>query len=470
MSGISYDFGMIGLGVMGSNLLFNMADHGFAVIGYDTNPEKTKLLESSAPANTTVKGVNSLGEMIHALKRPRKLMMLVPAGKPVDSVLASLTPLLEQGDIVIDGGNSHYTDTLRRIGELKDKGFHFIGMGISGGEEGARTGPSIMPGGDREAYDEVAPILQAVAAKVGGTPCVSYLGRDAAGHYVKMVHNGIEYAIMQVISECYDLMHHGLGMNNAELHDVFADWDSGELKSYLLEITSIIFTRADDLAGTGDLVDAILDRAGAKGTGQWTSEEGLNLPMPIPSIDAAVMSRNLSSLLEQRKEASILYGMDYQVLELPRTTVVPLLRDAFHFATVIIYAQGLALLTAASAELNMDIPLPEVVSVWRGGCIIRSALLDLFRKCYENRELKNLLLDGTIAAALQQKLAAAQQIVSLAALHNYPAAGMMASFNYFNAYRRDRLPTNLVQAQRDFFGAHTYQRTDREGIFHTHWE
>ena len=241
-----YDFGMIGLGVMGSNLLLNMADHGFAVIGYDKNPDKTKLFESSASKNTIVKGVNTLTEMIDALKTPRKLMMLVPAGNPVDSVIADLSPLLEKGDIIIDGGNSHYTDTLRRINELKDKGFHFMGIGISGGEEGARTGPSIMPGGDGEAYKEVEPILKAVAAKVNDVPCVGYLGRDAAGHYVKMVHNGIEYAIMQLISECYDLMHHGLDLTNEELHEVFKDWDNGELKSFLLEITAVIFTKKDD--------------------------------------------------------------------------------------------------------------------------------------------------------------------------------------------------------------------------------
>ncbi len=470
MSGTYYDFGMIGLGVMGSNLLFNMADHGFAVIGYDTNPDKTKLLESSAPENTVVKGVNTLKEMIDALKTPRKLMMLVPAGKPVDSVIADVTPLLEKGDIIIDGGNSHYTDTLRRINELKDRGFHFMGIGISGGEEGARKGPSIMPGGDKEAYAQVAPILESVAAKVNGSPCVSYLGHNAAGHYVKMVHNGIEYAIMQIISECYDLLHNGLGLNNGELHDVFSNWDSGELKSFLLEITSVIFTKKDDKNKNAHLVDMILDKAGAKGTGQWTSEEGLDLPMPIPTIDAAVMSRNLSSLLEERKQANELYQTQLQKIDIAKESFIPLLKDAFYFATIVTYAQGLALLTTASSELKMDIPLPEVVSVWRGGCIIRSALLDNFKKAYENAGLKNLLLDEKIAASLKQKESAAQKIISMVALHNYPAAGFMASLNYYNAYRRQYLPTNLVQAQRDFFGAHTYQRTDMEGIFHTHWE
>ncbi|MGN6804265.1 MAG: NADP-dependent phosphogluconate dehydrogenase, partial [Ginsengibacter sp.] len=389
-----YDFGMVGLGTMGSNLLLNMADHGFSVIGYDKNPEKTVAFEASATKGTTVKGVNTLEEMVSRLKVPRKIMMLVPAGKPVDSVISDLKPLLQKGDIIIDGGNSHYTDTLSRIIELKESGFHFMGIGISGGEEGARRGPSIMPGGDEEAYNEVAPILKAVAAKVNGEPCVGYLGKNAAGHYVKMVHNGIEYAIMQLISECYDIMHHGLEMSNDELHEVFSEWNSGELSSFLLEITAIIFQKKDEKLHFY-LLDKILDRAGAKGTGKWTSLEGLNLPMPIPTIDSAVMMRNLSSLIEEREKASTIYKTVPEVIDVDKKEFINQLRDAFHFATIISYAQGLAMLTVASTELNMDIPLPEVVSVWRGGCIIRSAMLDLFKKCYSNKDLKNLLLDET---------------------------------------------------------------------------
>ncbi|MEO6837218.1 MAG: NADP-dependent phosphogluconate dehydrogenase [Ginsengibacter sp.] len=468
-----FDFGMIGVGVMGSNLLLNMADHDFSVIGYDTNPDKTKALETSAANDTTikgkVKGVNSLSEMISLLKTPRKLMMLVPAGKPVDSVISDLKPLLQKGDIIIDGGNSHYTDTLKRINELKNIGFHFMGIGISGGEEGARKGPSIMPGGDEEAYKEVEPILTAVSAKVNGEPCVGYLGHDAAGHYVKMVHNGIEYAIMQLISECYDLMHNGLGLSNKELHDVFKDWDGGDMKSFLLEITAIIFDKKDDKTNNY-LVDMILDKAGAKGTGQWTSQSGLDLPMPIPTIDSAVMMRSLSGLINERKEADSLYNTPIQKIESDKKEFIAQLRDALYFATLMSYAQGLAMLTTASTELKMDVPLPEVVSVWRGGCIIRSAMLDLFKKAYQNPDLKNILLDNNIAKLVQQKESAIQKIVSIAVLNNYPVAGLTASLNYFNAYRRKLLPTNLVQAQRDFFGAHTYQRIDVEGIFHTEWE
>ncbi|MEO8720949.1 MAG: NADP-dependent phosphogluconate dehydrogenase [Ginsengibacter sp.] len=464
-----YDFGMIGLGVMGSNLLLNMADHGFSVIGFDTNSVKTKALEAAAAKEQEVKGVNTLSEMIAQLKTPRKIMMLVPAGKPVDSVINDLKPLLQEGDIIIDGGNSHYTDTIRRIDELKNNGFHFMGIGISGGEEGARKGPSIMPGGDETAYKEIAPILEAVAAKVNGEPCVAYLGKGAAGHYVKMIHNGIEYAVMQLISECYDLMHYGLDFSNEELHEVFKNWNSGEMQSYLLEITADIFQKKDEKT-SNYLVDMILDKAGAKGTGKWTSQSGLDLPVPIPTIGAAVMMRNLSSMIEERKEASELYQTKLQKIEIEKEEFVNLLHDSLYFATIISYAQGLAMLTKASSELDMQIPLPQVVDVWRGGCIIRSVLLDKFKMAFKNPDLKNLLLDPEIAKMLLQKEPALQKIVSLAAGNNYPVAGLMESLNYFNAYRRDLLPTNLVQAQRDFFGAHTYERTDEKGIFHTQWE
>jgi 6-phosphogluconate dehydrogenase len=470
MKETKYDFGMVGLGVMGSNLLLNMADNNFAVIGYDKNPDKTKLFEASADKNTVVKGVNTLKEMIDQLKVPRKIMMLVPAGAPVDSVIDDLIPVLDKGDIIIDGGNSHYVDTLKRIKFLQEKGLHFMGIGVSGGEEGARRGPSIMPGGDKEAYKEVEPILKAVAAKVDGEPCVAYLGKDAAGHYVKMVHNGIEYAIMQLISECYDLLHNGLGYTNDEMHRVFDEWNKGELQSFLIEISAVIFEKKDDKFPNKYLVDMILDKAGAKGTGKWTSQEGLDLPMPIPTIDSAVMMRNLSSLIEERNQAQSLYNTVLNKIDFDKKQFEQLLQDALYFATIISYAQGLAMLTTASVELKMDIPLPEVVSVWRGGCIIRSGLLDHFKKAYQNASLKNLLLDENIAALLKEKESSAQKIISLGALNNYPLAGLMASFNYYNAYRRKLLPTNLIQAQRDFFGAHTYQRIDEDGIFHTEWE
>ena len=467
---MDYDFGMIGLGVMGSNLLLNMADHGFKVIGYDINPVKTNALESSASGNQQVKGVNTLPEMISALRKPRKLMMLVPAGKPVDDVINNLVPLLESGDIIIDGGNSHYTDTLRRIDFLKGKQLHFMGIGISGGEQGARTGPSIMPGGDEGAYKVVAPILQSVAAKVNNKPCVAYLGKNAAGHYVKMVHNGIEYAIMQLISECYDILHNGLGLNNEELHTVFNDWNNGDMKSFLLEITADVFKRKDDKTGNY-LVDLILDKAGAKGTGKWTSQEGLDLPIPVPTIDVAVMMRNLSSLREQRLKAAELYNITPQKIKGERNLIVSDLHDALYVSTIICYAQGLAMLVTASSELKMDIAINDVIDVWKGGCIIRSGLLTNFSNANQtNPGLENILLDKDIASLLSTKKQSLVNIISYAAASNYPLAGMMASLNYLNAYCRNSLPTNLIQAQRDFFGAHTYQRIDVEGIFHTEWE
>ena len=461
---------MIGLGVMGSNLLLNMADHGFKVIGFDLNASKTAAFENSAKKDTTVKGVNTLAEMISQLKKPRKFMMLVPAGQPVDDVIHDVIPLLEEGDIIIDGGNSHYTDTLRRIQFLKDKKFHFMGIGISGGEQGARLGPSIMPGGDVEAYHEVEAILKSVAAKVEGQPCVAYLGKGAAGHFVKMVHNGIEYALMQLISECYDLLQNGLGLNNQELHNVFSDWNNRELKSFLMEITAEIFKKKDDNSSSM-LIDMILDKAGAKGTGKWTSQEGLDLPVPIPTIDMAVMMRNLSSLKNDRVKASKLYNSSTKKIDTDKALFVEQLFGALYFSTIISYAQGLSMLALASKELEMEIPLPEVVRVWSGGCIIRSLLLPVFEKVFQNDgKLENILLNQEIAKLLQANHESVKQVISNAALNDYPVSALGVSLNYYNAYCREKLPVNLIQAQRDFFGAHTYQRTDVEGIYHTNWE
>ena len=486
MTNTSFAFGMIGLGVMGRNLLLNMADHGFSVVGFDKDAEKTKTLESAATPGTTVKGVNTLAEMIAQLEKPRKLMMLVPAGKPVDDVIGDLLPLLDKGDIVIDGGNSHYTDTLRRVSFLKEKGFHFMGVGISGGEHGARTGPSIMPGGDPEAYAKVQPLLEAVSAKVrersepnerglaGGkgevlSPCVAHLGKGAAGHYVKMVHNGIEYAIMQLISETYDLLHRGLGIENDELHKIYKSWNDGELQSFLVEITRDIFLQKDDKTDNR-LVDMILDKAGSKGTGKWTSQDAMDLPVPIPVIDMAVSLRDLSVYKEERTQASALYKTASIEIPVPKEVFIQQVQDALYFATIISYAQGLAMLHKASSELDMQIPLPEVVRIWRGGCIIRSVLLEEFYKAYQgNPQLPNLLLDGNVAHLLKAKKQHIRSVLTVAIQMGYPVAGLMSALSYFDAYRSDRLPTNLIQAQRDYFGAHTYQRIDMPGVFHTEW-
>src|SRR3978361_561750 len=345
----TFDFGMIGLGVMGQNLLLNMADQGFQVIGFDKDVNKGAALEAAASPGTTVKGVGTLAEMIGQLKTPRKLMMLVPAGKPVDDVIADLLPLLGNGDIVIDGGNSHYTDTLRRVNYLKDKGFHFMGVGISGGEHGARKGPSIMPGGDPEAYELVKPILEAVAAKVNGSACVAHLGKGAAGHYVKMVHNGIEYAIMQLISETYDLLHRGLGLENDELHKIYKNWNEGELQSFLVEITKDIFLKKDDKTDNR-LVDMILDKAGSKGTGKWTSQDAMDIGVPIPVIDMAVSMREVSAYKDERAQAAGLYKMATVDNPIPKEVFIQQVQDALYFATILSYAQGLAMLHIASGE------------------------------------------------------------------------------------------------------------------------
>jgi len=470
MANTSFDFGMIGLGVMGRNLLLNMADHGFAVVGFDKDAQKTSTLESLATAGTTVKGVNTLAEMIQKLQTPRKLMMLVPAGKPVDDVIADLLPLLEKGDIVIDGGNSHYTDTLRRVTYLEGKGLHFMGVGISGGERGARTGPSIMPGGDPVAYPHVQPILEAVAAKVNGSPCVAHLGKGAAGHYVKMVHNGIEYAIMQLISETYDLLHRGLGLENDELHKIYKNWNEGELQSFLVEITRDIFLKVDDKTGNR-LVDMILDQAGSKGTGKWTSQDAMDLGLPIPVIDMAVSMRELSAYKEDRRQMAGIYKTSNVDIPVPKEVFIQQVQDALYFATIISYAQGLSMLHKASTELDMQIPLPEVVRVWRGGCIIRSSLLEVFYSAYQkNPQLSNLLLDTDVAQLLQAKRQNMRNVVIHAIHMGYPVGGLMAALSYFDACRSERMPTNLIQAQRDYFGAHTYQRIDGPGTFHTEWE
>lgn len=471
MSNGLFDFGMIGLGTMGRNLLLNMADHGFAAIGFDKDVSKGTLLENTATQNTKVKGVNTLAEMVQQLKKPRKIMMLVPAGPIVDSVIKDLLSLVEKDDIIIDGGNSHYTDTLRRISYLKDKGIHFTGMGISGGEQGARTGPSIMPGGDVEAWKELKPVLEAVSAKVNDKePCVAYMGKDAAGHYVKMVHNGIEYAIMQLISEVYDMLKNSLGLSNDELHDVFKKWNEGELKSFLIEITASIFLKEDDITKKR-LIDFILDKAGSKGTGKWTSQDAMNLPVSIPTIDMAVAMRDLSTYKNERVAAAAIYKPKIKTVNKDKEKIIQQLHDALYTATIISYAQGLSMLHRASAELNMEIPLKDVVKIWRGGCIIRSSLLELFTTAYSrNTDLSNILLNKKVASLVKKKQAGLRKIVQRCAAGKIPAAALASALGYLDAYSSEKMPTNLIQAQRDFFGAHTYQRTDKEGNFHTEWD
>lgn len=466
-----FDLGMIGLGVMGRNLLLNMADNGFKVIGYNKSQEKLDRLVGDATPGTTVGGATTLEGFIEQLQVPRRIMLLVPAGDPVDEVIETLLPLLEKDDIIIDGGNSHYRDTLRRNAYLKEKGFFFIGVGVSGGEEGARTGPSIMPGGDEQAYQFVKPLLEAVAAKVNNVPCVAYLGKHAAGHYVKMVHNGIEYGIMQLISEVYQLLHHGLGLTNDELSELFDKWDKENMTSYLIEITADIFLYEDDKT-KNRLVDMILDKAGSKGTGKWTSQDAIDLPVPIPTIDMAVSMRNLSSYKQERVAAADLYKPEIKKLAVEREAFIEQIHDALYFATLISYVQGLAMLQKASKQLSMEIPMPQVVKVWRGGCIIRSSMLDLFSKAFEqDPNLPNLLLDKDIADILKSKEQNLREVIIKAIENGYASAALMTALSYYDAYRTANLPTNLIQAQRDYFGAHTYQRVDDPSgtFFHTEW-
>ena len=472
---VQYDFGMIGLGVMGSNLLLNMAGHQFAVIGFDKDTAKGQALEAGASdADEVVKGVGTLEEMVKSLKTPRKMMMLVPAGAPVDNVIESLIPLLDKGDVVIDGGNSHYIDTLKRVKYLEPKGINFMGMGVSGGEHGARTGPSMMPGGNMEAFKDVQPILEACAAKIDDEPCTAYMGKDAAGHYVKMVHNGIEYAFMQLISEVYDLLKRGLGLNNDELHDVFEKWNDGELQSYLVEITRDIFMQKDDQDASSNtrLVDLILDKAGSKGTGKWTSQDAMDLPVAIPTIDTAVSFRTISGYKDERIQAAKIYKNDVKKVDLDKEAFINQLGDALYFGMIICYAQGLSMLYQASNELKMEIPLHDVVKIWRGGCIIRSLLLNNLYTAFQNsgNNLPNILLDNGIADIVKTKEQSIRDVVKKAVDINIGTGGLMSALAYFDAYTTENMPTNLIQAQRDFFGAHTYQRIDKPGTFHTGWE
>ncbi|SHF99881.1 NADP-dependent phosphogluconate dehydrogenase [Chryseobacterium vrystaatense] len=465
-----YNYGMVGLGVMGRNLLYNIADNGFSIAGFDLDGEKIKDLQDGATSEMKVKGTGTLEDFVSALETPRKIILMVPAGKPVDAVLESITPLLSKGDIVIDAGNSYFKDTNRRVADLASKDLHFMGMGVSGGEKGARTGPSIMPGGDLEAFHLLKPMLEAIAAKVDNEACTAYMGKDSAGNYVKMVHNGIEYAIMQLISEAYDLLKRGANLNNDQLYHVFKEWNNGEMNSFLIEITRDIFQQKDSLTD-GYLVDQILDKAGAKGTGKWTSEQAMEIGVSIPTIDIAVTSRILSAYKEERIQASQLYSGKETVSPEDTELFIKEVGDALYLATLISYAQGLALLVKASEEYDFQIPLKDVVKIWRGGCIIRSVLLEKFYAAYtKNPNLSNILLDRDISDIVKEKIGSLRKTAAFAVSNGISSLGIQTALGYFDAYTTDSLPVNLIQAQRDYFGAHTYQRIDREGVFHTSWE
>lgn len=463
--------GMIGLGTMGRNLLLNMTDHGYAVSGFDVDPKMVALLKKDSK-DASVKGFNDLKELVDSLKSPRTIMMLVPAGAIVDSVIQELVPLIEKGDIIIDAGNSHFTDTNRRVEELQNKGIHFFGMGISGGEEGARHGPSMMPGGNKQAYEVVKPILDAISAKVKGDPCVSYIGPGASGHFVKMVHNGIEYGLMQLIAETYEVLKKGLSLNNEEIHQVFQKWNEGVLQSYLLEITRDIFAfkepGADHL-----LLDDIKDEAKAKGTGKWTSQIAMDLTLPIPVIDTAVSMRDLSKYKQLRVQAASVYSKTKADFfhEENKFSFLEELEGALYFSMIITYAQGMHLLSKASEEYKYQLKLDQIAKIWRGGCIIRSRFLEVIYAAFEkDQNLPHLLLDNSVQAIINKCLPSLQSVVISAISHGVAIPSYLSSLSYFDTLRSENMPANLIQAQRDYFGAHTYERIGKEGIFHTQWE
>ncbi len=469
MDNEKYTIGMIGLGTMGCSLLLNIADHGFSGAGYDKNGDKVSILNQLGKGKN-VKGYTGINNFIQSLESPRVLMMLVPAGKIVDDVIAELLPLLDKGDIIIDGGNSHFTDTGRRSATLEEKGFHFFGMGISGGEEGARHGPSMMPGGDKQGYNHVQHIFEAIAAKVGNDPCVTYIGPGASGHFVKMVHNGIEYALMQLIADTFEILKKGLRLDNKAIHNIFNQWNKGRLQSFLLEITAEIFSFKND----GDdnlLLDEIRDEAKSKGTGKWTSQIAMDLNLSIPVIDIAVSMRDLSKYKSLRTQAAAIYtdAPGRTLTDSPDEYLVSL-EQAFYFCMANAYAQGMHLLYKASLTYNYKLKLDQIAKIWRGGCIIRSAFLkDIYTAFHANAKLEHLLLDDSVQSTLKKCLPGIRKVVSGAAIHGLAIPAYAASLSYFDSFRNERMPFNLIQAQRDFFGAHTYELLGKEGVFHSQW-
>ena len=460
--------GLTGLAVMGQNLVLNMERHGYTVAVHNRTVKTMREFVAAHPGKNLI-GCETLESFVAALERPRKLLIMVKAGAPVDAVIDQLSPRLDPGDLIIDGGNSHFMDTERRSTDLEARGLRFIGTGVSGGEEGALNGPSIMPGGQPEAYALVQDIFTAIAAKVDGEPCVTHIGPRGAGHYVKTVHNGIEYGDMQLIAEAYDILHRALNLSATELADIFADWNTGELQSYLIEITSEVFRKIDEETGQ-PLVDLILDEAGQKGTGKWTSQNAFDIGVPIPTINAAVESRLISSSKAERVAASKELPGSPAKFTGDRPLLISAVRDALYMAKICSYAQGMALLRAASREYRYDLRCGEVAAIWRGGCIIRAQFLNRIRAAYQRQpDLLNLLLDDGFKADVANRQGALRYVVTTAINLGIPCLALASALSYFDAYRTERLPANLTQAQRDYFGAHTFQRIDKPGVFHAEW-
>jgi 6-phosphogluconate dehydrogenase len=464
-----YDIGLVGLAVMGQNLVLNMERNGYSVAVYNRTTERMREFVSERAQGKRILGCATLKELVGALDRPRRVMLMVQAGDPVDAVIAELKPLLAPGDLIIDGGNSFYQDTERRAVALAEESLNYIGTGVSGGEEGALWGPAIMPGGQPEAYRLVEPILTAIAAKAEGDPCVAYMGPRGAGHYVKMVHNGIEYGDMQLIAEAYDVMARGLRMPAAELAEVFGQWNQGELQSYLIEITSEILARVDDETGK-PLVNLILDEAKQKGTGKWTSQDALDLGAPTHTINAAVESRIISAYKDERVAASQVLTGPAIKFDGDRDQMIEDVRDALYAAKICSYAQGMGLLRAASAEYDYDLDMGAIARIWRGGCIIRARFLNDIAAAFDhNPKLTNLMLDPFFRDEILARQGALRRVITTAITMGVSVHAFASSLAYFDAYRTKRLPANLTQGQRDYFGAHTYRRIDKEGSFHTEW-
>ncbi|WP_017795215.1 NADP-dependent phosphogluconate dehydrogenase [Oceanobacillus kimchii] len=462
--------GVIGLAVMGKNIALNMESKGFSVAVFNRSYEKTENFLANEASGKNFVGAKTIEEFVDSLEKPRKIMLMVKAGPATDATIESLKPHLDKGDILIDGGNTLYEDTIRRNKELDESGIHFIGTGVSGGEEGALNGPSIMPGGQAEAYKLVAPIFEAISAKVDHDPCVTYIGPNGAGHFVKMVHNGIEYGDMQLIAEAYDLMKNVLGLDATELHNVFKDWNDGELDSYLIEITADIFTKVDEETGK-PLVEVILDKAGQKGTGKWTSKNALDLGVPLPLITESVFARFISSLKDERVRASKeLNGPTNVLLDESKEELIEAIRQALYMSKIVSYAQGFAQMRAASDEYDWNLSYGDIAMIWRGGCIIRAKFLQKIKDAYDrDAQLPNLMLDSYFKEIVEGYQSSLRKVVSLAVAHGIAVPTLSSAIAYYDSYRSEDLPANLIQAQRDYFGAHTYERKDKEGVFHSQW-